>query len=136
MKRRYNYLSHMVDSTTDSVARVAKISAFWATSSQAIVFINLMLYLGAGVISPITLVLLSFLFWCSVFGIATITQLSWIAHLVFNGMEEEESDFEQSPYPTPTTTTKHYVLDGNGYKISKIVERVGGSNEELAELDE
>lgn len=141
MKRRYNYLSHMVDSATDSVTRVAKISAFWASTSQAILIINLVIYLGANVIAPITLVLLSFLLWVSVFGIMIVVQLGWIAHLVFNGIDGDYDQMDASPSPTAIDVTKHYEFDGKRHKITKIVESpsgVGGSlpkNPDLAKMD-
>lgn len=136
MKRRYNYLSHMVDSSTDSVARVAKISAFWASMSQAVITINLVHMVFNGIVSPIALVLISFLLWSAVFGVMIVTQLGWISHLVFNGLDDYPPGVPEPPHPTPLDVTRHYKFDGKSYKIDKVVERVGGSEVELPKKDE
>lgn len=130
--KRFNYLSHMVDSTADAVVRVGKVSAFWASMGSMAVFINLITYLGAREINITSLVIIQFLFWCSLYGILMITQLSWVAYIVYMAELDHEEDMakEHPPTPLPTMTTKHYVLDKNQYRIDKVVDKFDGVGEE------
>jgi hypothetical protein len=119
----------MVDVSSGAVIKVGKQSAMWACFSQAVVFINLIQYLGAGVIGVNALLLLQFLFWCSVFCIMMFLQLSWISYIVYTA----DLDYQEKgdpPTPLPTTRTKYYVPGKSGYKIEKEVEEFGGVGEE------
>jgi len=124
MKRRYNYLSHMLDSSQDAIARIGKISSFWATLSSATIFINLIQYLGAGYINVVVLVMLQFLFWASVFCVLMFVQLSWISYIVYNAVDEWQQRDDASDHPAPLNKTRktYYLPTKNGYKIDKVVE--------------
>lgn len=128
MKRRYNYLSHMLDSSQQAVARIGKISAFWASMSSAVVFINLVQYLGAGEINVIALMIMQFLFWTSVYCVLMFSQLSWISYIVYNAVDEWQYQEEDNTPPTPPNNTRktYYLPTKNGYKIDKVVEFTGG----------
>lgn len=118
----------MVDVSASAVIKVARQSALYACFSQAVVFINLIQYLGAGVLGVNALLLLQFLFWCSVFGVMMFLQLSWISYIVYTA----DLDYQEKgnpPTPPPTTRTKYYIPGKSGYKIDKEVEEWGGEGE-------
>jgi len=121
----------MVDATSDSIARIGKISAFWASISQAVIFINLLVYLGCGLINAATLVVLQFLFWTCVFGTMMFLQASWVFYMVYSADVDYEPtpDEKDPPTPLPHTTTKYYVPQKNGYKIEKVVDEFSGVGE-------
>lgn len=124
INKRFNFLSHMIDASSDAVVRVGKVSAFWASMGSLAIFVNLILYMGAKEINIITLVIIQFLFWCSTFGVLMVTQMSWISYIVYMadlGLQEDDND-TTPPTPLPTSTTKHYVLGKNSYKIDKVVD--------------
>jgi len=127
-KMRYNYLSHMVDATSEAVIRIGKVSAFWASLAQLAIFINLIVYLGTSAITVAMLVVLQFLFWASVFCVLMFVQMSWVSYMVYVARDEWEYDDTEDnpPAPLPKTTTKYYIPRKNGYKLDKVVDTYGG----------
>lgn len=119
----------MVQEVAQAVGKVSRTSAIYASLSQAIVFLNLVQYLGAGFVNAPTLIILQFLFWTSIFGVMMFAQMSWIAYMVYTA----DLDFREAsdpPTPLPTRRTKHYAPTKRGYVIDKEVEEYSRVGEE------
>lgn len=132
-QRRLNYLSYLIDASTDAVVRIAKVSGLISVIMTMTLMVNLLAAYGV-FITPVwaaTWVVMVFL---GVWFIAFLTQASWVAYMVHTDTDEIFSRIEggHTTPPTPPTKTHVFLQRSKGHDlIGEIVSGVGGEKEKL-----
>jgi hypothetical protein len=125
-KKRFNYLSHLIDASVDGVVRLAKTSATISCFVLLIVGINTMAFWRiSATFSQAALFMLAG--WLALFSIIFMVQTSWVAYMVHADVEQILSEYNQVEPPLPQeTVTRVYKPHSTGYTLESEETKWGG----------
>jgi hypothetical protein len=127
-KKRFNYLSHLIDASVDGVVRLAKTSATISCFVLLIVGINTMAFWRiSATFSQAALFMLAG--WLALFSIIFMVQTSWVAYMVHADAEQILSEYNQVEPPLPQeNVTRVYKPHSTGYILEHEETKWGGGS--------
>lgn len=129
MKRRYNYLSHLIDAAADGAVRLAKMATIvsslvsWAVTAVTTIYFW-------PIISPTQAILWAAGLWIGVWCTTFFFMSSWVGWLVYAGIDEWDSDdsAKEIAPPAPPEINRVYLPHSTGHRLDKEKSSgVGGS---------